>query len=250
MHQFRQQREDAIGKAFDKWVRAGRAGGMERRHKRLARLMLQRFELPPDARVLDIGCGDGWTARMLSGLLPVGAFVGIDLSGEMIRSARDACKRLDNVLFAPASAEQIPWVGDYFTHVLSIESAYYWPDPGMAAREIYRVTNYGGTFHILINYYAENTYSHGWERETGLPLHLLSSEQWTGLFRDCGFEDVSSERIPDDSPISTDKTPAERANREGLQRVGALYIQGRKSDLSESTARTPEPARNPLPVLR
>ena len=134
MHQSRLQREDTIGKAFDAWVRAGKAAGMERRHKRLAELMFTRFDLSPDARVLDIGCGNGWTARMLAGCLPEGAYVGIDLSAEMIRSAREACTRLDNVLFAPAAAEQIPWAEDYFTHVLSIESAYYWPDPARGRR--------------------------------------------------------------------------------------------------------------------
>lgn len=250
MHQSKQQREHSIAKAFDEWVRTGKAAGMERRHKRLVELMLQRFKLPPDARILDIGCGDGWTARMLSERLPEGAFVGIDISGEMIRSAREASKRLDNVLFAPAAAEQIPWAEDYFTHVLSIESAYYWPDPARAAREIYRVTNYDGTFHILINYYSENTYSHGWEREMGLRLHLLSSEQWNRLFHNCGFEDVTSERIGDDSPISSDKTPAEKAHRQGLQSVGALYIHGHKPGLPESTVRTREHVHNPFPVLR
>ena len=73
----------------------------------------------------------------------------------------------------------------------------------------------------------------------GLPLHLWSSSQWIHLFDDCGFETVKSERIPDDSPIPSYKTPAEKAERAGLQSVGALYIQGRKPTCL-SPAREPQ----------
>lgn len=241
---------EAIESVFDKWARTGKAAGMERRHKRLAELMFRRFHLPPDSRVLDIGCGDGWTARMMSSQLPDGAFVGIDLSREMIRSAREACAHLENALFAPGAADEIPWAEDYFTHALSIESAYYWPRPAMAAREIFRVTSYGGSFHILINYYQENEYSEGWDRDLGLRLHRLNAAQWESLFRECGFEEVQSERIPDDSPITPGKPPAERARREGLQREGALYVSGRKPGLPETGVQTSAQPLNPFRVLR
>ena len=82
---------------------------MERRHKRLAELMLERVDLPADARILDVGCGDGWAARMLSPHVPEGAVIGIDVSGEMILRARRSCRDSSNVLFAPAEAETIPW---------------------------------------------------------------------------------------------------------------------------------------------
>ncbi len=238
-----EQRLDAIRATFDRWVRTGNAAGMERRHKRLAELMLERFEMPPTSRVLDVGCGDGWVARFLANRLAEGAFVGIDISDEMIRNARKACEQLENVLFAPAPAERIPWAEDYFTHVLSIESAYYWPEIRLAAREIYRVTAFGGSFHVLINYYLENPYSEGWDADTGLTMHRLSRDEWAGVFREGGFQDVSTAQIPDDSPISPGKTPEERATREGLQRLGALYISGRKPALPNRSEVPPDPFR-------
>ena len=241
---------EAIRDTFNLWVRSGMADGMERRHKRLAELMLARIELPPDARVLDLGCGDGWMARMLSNRLPEGAFVGIDISDEMIRKARATCSLLDNALFAPAPAEEIPWAEDYFTHVLSIESAYYWPEPRLAASEIFRVAAFGASFHVLINFYRENPYSAGWDEETGLSMHRMSADDWAGLFREAGFLDVSTERIPDDSPISPGKTPDQLARRQGLQREGALYISGRKPSLPEGAVTPPRVDPNPFRVLR
>ena len=223
---------------------------MERRHKRLAELMLARFALPPDARVLDVGCGDGWMARMLAERLPQGAFVGVDISDDMIRRARVACSGLDNALFAPAPAEEIPWAEDYFTHIVSIESAYYWPEPRLAAREIFRVAAFGASFHVLINYYRENPYSAGWDEETGLSMHRLGADEWVELFRETGFVDVSAERIPDDSPISPGKTPEQLERREGLQREGALYVTGRKPSLPAGAVARPRVAPNPFRVLR
>lgn len=244
------RRGDRIRDTFDEWVRTGKADGMERRHKRLAELMLERIDVKPDDRVLDIGCGDGWTGQMMSKRLPEGAFVGIDVSSEMINRARAQCEELDNVLFAPAVAEEIPWAEDYFTLLLSIESAYYWPDVHSAAKEMYRVAAYGGTFHILINYYCENPFSEGWDRETGLVLLRLGAEDWADTFRQSGFQDVSTDQIPDDSPIPPGKPPAELARREGLQRVGALYITGRKPPLPGSVSNTPRPSPSPFRVLR
>ena len=226
------------------------ADGMERRHRRLADLMLQRVEVPSDARILDIGCGSGWTARMLSARAPEGAIVGIDPSLEMILRARRTCERLENTLFAPASAEQIPWAEDYFTHVLSIESAYYWTSTSLAAKEIYRITAFGGSIHILINFYAENPYSEAWGREMGLSLHRLRGTEWVAVFEAAGFRDLATEQIPDDSPIPPGKPPAELAQREGLQRVGALYVTGMKPSLPEASGGRAPPSFNPFRIFR
>ncbi len=246
----RYRHAEAIARTFDGWVRDGTATGMERRHKRLTECMLERITMTPHGRVLDIGCGDGWTVRLISKRVPQGAVLGIDLSHEMILQARLASVELDNVLFAPAPAEEIPWAGDYFTHIVSIESAYYWPDPSLAAREMFRVAAHGGSFHILINYYEENPFSAGWDQETGLALHRLSALQWVDVFADVGFEDISTDRIPDDSPISPGKAPAVLAKRQGLQDVGALYVTGSKPALAEPANPELTQPRNPFPVLR
>lgn len=241
---------DAVRIVFDEWVRTGIASGMERRHKRLAELMTDRIAFPPDARVLDVGCGLGWTARMLAERIPAGAFVGIDLSFEMIIAARRACRGIENALFAPAPAEEIPWAEDYFTHIISIESAYYWEKVTSACSEIYRVCAYGGSFHILLNYFDGNPYSEGWDTDMRLSLHRMSAEEWASWFRRAGFHDVATETIPDDSPIPPGKPPDELARRRGLQRIGALYVTGKKPSIPKPPRSAPKSFGNPFRVLR
>lgn len=248
--QDRLQHTVQVRETFDEWVRTGMADGMERRHKRLAELMLDRISMPADACILDIGCGDGWMARLVSSRLSQGACVGIDVSTEMIHRARLASEDTDNILFTAGEVEEIPWAEDYFSHVLSIESAYYWTDLGKATREVYRVTSHGGSFHILINYYSENPFSEGWGRDMDLRLHRLSAREWANTFREAGFERVSTDRIPDDSPISSGKPPDELARRKGLQRVGALYLTGTKPSLPEPAGNPDRQSSNPFRLLR
>ena len=108
--------------------------------------------MQPEENVLDIGCGSGWLVRLIASYVNEGRVVGIDISDEMIRAARRATADLPNVFCAVGSAEEIPWQPHFFSRVVSVESAYYWPDPAEGLREIFRVTAEGGSAWILINF--------------------------------------------------------------------------------------------------
>ena len=58
---------------------------------------------------------------------------------------------------------------------MSVESAYYWPDPAAGYGELYRVLQPGGAAWILINYYRDNPYCHQWGGLLAVPTHLLAS---------------------------------------------------------------------------
>ena len=120
------------------------------------------MNLAPDENVLDVGCGAGWLARLLAERVPEGRVIGMDISDEMVRRARRNYVALENAMFVIGGVDEIPWDANFFTHAISVESAYYWPDPARGVREIFRVLREGGTAWILINYYLENPHCHQW----------------------------------------------------------------------------------------
>ena len=71
----------------------------------------------------------GWLARLIAEQVPEGRVVGMDVSDEMIRRARRRQVDIDNAMFVVGEADQIPWDANFFTRAISVESAYYWPDP-------------------------------------------------------------------------------------------------------------------------
>jgi len=185
---------------FNRWAEAGRGDGMEQDHLPITLPVLEKMRLAPTNNVLDVGCGSGWLSRRLGKLVCDGRVVGMDISDEMVRIARRNSREQDNLLFITGEAAEIPWEPNFFTHAISIESAYYWPDPGAGLKEIHRVLRPGGSAWILINYYRDNSHCHQWGALLAVKTHLLSAEEWSGLFRAVGFDQVAHERIVDPSP--------------------------------------------------
>jgi SAM-dependent methyltransferase len=48
-------------------------------------------KLPPDAAILDLGCGSGELVRLIKGRKPFSSVVGIDISRPNVRAAKTAC---------------------------------------------------------------------------------------------------------------------------------------------------------------
>jgi SAM-dependent methyltransferase len=192
------------------------------------------MRLEPYDNVLDVGCGTGWLARLIAEQIPEGRVVGTDISDEMIRRARQNNVELDNAMFVTGEAEELPWDANFFTRAISVESAYYWPEPRRALREIFRVLREGGSAWILINYYRENIYSHHWSGIISVPIQLLSGEEWAAMFREAGFSDVTHEPIPDPTPVPEsyqDRCFQSAAQLRAFRQAGALLVSGTKAPL-------------------
>lgn len=191
---------ESLREEFNRWAEAGRGDGMEQDHLPITLPVLEQMQLAPTDNVLDIGCGSGWLSRRISKHVHQGRIIGMDISDEMVRLARRNSLDYDNILFVVGEAAEIPWQPNFFHHAISIESAYYWPDPAVGLKEIGRVLRSGGSAWILINYYRDNPYCHQWGALLTVPTHLFSADEWTQLFREAGFAHVSHERIKDPSP--------------------------------------------------
>jgi len=223
--------ENHVREEFNRWAEAGRGEHMEQEHLPIVLPALKLAGLKPDDSVLDVGCGTGWLARLISPSVPQGRIVGMDVATEMVRRAAQSCAGLANAEFVTGSVSQIPRQDEEFTKVLSVESAYYWPDPASGLKEIFRVLHPSGSAWILINYYCDNPHCHQWGAILDIPTHLLWAEEWANLFRNAGFTGVAHRRIPDDSPTPETYTGRWFRDAEQLRafkREGALLVHGTK----------------------
>jgi SAM-dependent methyltransferase len=225
------QQNEKLREEFNRWAEAGRGEGMERDHLPIVLPMLAKMDLRADENVLDVGCGSGWLVKLLATRITEGRVVGMDISDEMVRLARRATAEQENVICVVGGVEEIPWQANFFTRVVSVESAYYWPDPARGLREIFRVMQEGGSAWININYYRDNPYCHQWGDLLAIPAKLFSADEWAGMFRDAGFVDVTHERIPDPTPNPAEykgKWFKDAAELAAFRAEGALLIHGAK----------------------
>ena len=214
---------------FNEWARAGKGESMERGHRPVGEQAIARMHVEPNSRVLDVGCGSGWATRLLADYAFTGRVTGIDISDEMVQLARESSKDHQNVEFKVASAEQLPFETNEFTHAFSMESLYYYRNIPKALTEIHRVMKAGGLFVAVVDLYWENEATHQWIDTLKVPVELLSADDYRSLFIDAGFGNISGERILDPRPVPDDYTSGSFKSREDYVRYreeGSLMISG------------------------
>src|SRR5947209_15638874 len=156
--------DEKLQQEFNRWAAEGEGPKMERHHLDITEKTIRLMNLRPGERVLDLGCGSGWATRLLARLVGdgpggFGQVVGLDVSDEMVRQAREASKDFENILYVWGSAMQIPWEENFFDKVLSVESFYYYPDQDRALMELFRVMAPRGKRLIQSNTFQDNVCS-------------------------------------------------------------------------------------------
>ena len=240
-----QTSDEILQQEFNRWAAAGEGPKMEQHHLDITLKTLRRMDVKPGDRVLDLGCGSGWASRLLARMVSgdgkrSGQVVGLDVSDEMVRQAREASKEFNNVGYVQGSAEQIPREDNSFDKVLSVESFYYYADQDQALRELFRVMAPNGRLFILINLYRDNEYSLQWVDKLKVPVHVRSEAEYVEMFRRHGFEKVDAARVPDDTPTPDDyKTKSFRSldDLRAFKRVGALLLMASKPEVARPQER-------------
>jgi arsenite methyltransferase len=208
-----------VRELFDSWARDGHAEGMERGHAPAARMAFDRLRLGESGRYLDIGCGNGYTVRWAASAAPRGRAVGLDLSEGMVALARRLSAGIPNLEFLAGAFPEVALPAASFDAIFSMEVFYYLPDLDAALRKARELLRPGGLFACVVDYYGENTASHSWPADLGVPMKLLDAAGWSDAFVRAGLAVVDQRRL---------RIPRELAGAAWKTTEGSLLTLGRK----------------------
>ena len=107
---------------------------------------LQRMNLSPEDRILDVGCGTGYFLNLLRSSGFSGFATGIDLSLNMLRKARKTDPSQNKLI--TAQSESLPVRDNSFTTLVSNNAFHFFLEPGLFLREAHRVLVDGGNLFI------------------------------------------------------------------------------------------------------
>ena len=116
------------------------------------RWMVDRLEVGPQDRVIDVGCGPG-LAVAVAARISDRLVVGVDASDTMVRLARRrnrAAIRQGRVEIRQADAARLPYPDGNFTRAGSLNSLQFWASPQDGLAELYRVLEPGGRVAVVL----------------------------------------------------------------------------------------------------
>ena len=153
-------------------------------------LTLERLDLVPDDRVLEVGFGGGDMIARMALVITDGRIAGVDFSPDMTASCEKrfaSLVRAGRVELRCAGVEALPYADETFTKACTVNTIYFWPDPLGALREIRRTLRAGGRLVVTFNPPA----TAGKLPYTRHGFTLYEAEQVGTLLVDAGFRDVA-----------------------------------------------------------
>jgi ubiquinone/menaquinone biosynthesis C-methylase UbiE len=115
------------------------------------RWYFDQLDLPPNARILELGCGPGYLWRDNLDRIPAGWDIALsDFSAGMIDQARANLSRHD-FRFEIIDAQSIPYDDDTFDAVIANHMLYHVPDHARALSEFQRVLKSTGVASLATN---------------------------------------------------------------------------------------------------
>ena len=116
--------------------------------------LFERYHLPPDATVLDAGCGTGEITYRLAQMFPQSRVLGIDIIDSHLDAARTRCAALaSRVSFENRSIFELGLPDAQFDLVVCRHVLQAIPHADRAIAELARVTKRGGWLHLIAEDY-------------------------------------------------------------------------------------------------
>ena len=117
--------------------------------------LMERYELPPNCRILDAGCGTGEGAFRLAEHFPVSNVLGVDVIEESLALALARFAHLGpRLAFERRSAYELELPAQSFDLTVCRHVLHSIPQPERVIAELARVTRSGGYLHLLAEDYG------------------------------------------------------------------------------------------------
>ena len=226
---------EKVVETFDKWADEGRDKDLEKNHGDVVKQVIDKMQLAPGEKVLDLGCGNGWATRLIAQANAGVQAIGVDSSPKMIARADELHSFTIRSRYDYGSIEALEFKDGEFDRIFSMEAVYYVDDLEKTLSEAFRVLKPGGKAELLVDYYVESPASAGWGETMGLELHHLGEPAWTAALEQAGFTAVTTSRVVDS------RGPGDEADFQGnpcvptwesrvaLHEAGTLWIHGEKA---------------------
>jgi len=167
---------------------------MNEHHASVTEWGLSFLNIRDDAALLDIGCGGGATLKRLAELSPKGKIYGIDYSEVSVRESTVFNQTLidaGKMEILSGSVECMPFPDSTFDGITTVESFYFWPEPGQNLREVRRVLKEDGVFLLIADIYGGYDFdAHTQDNIRKYNLYNPSPDEFEQLFRNAGFSIV------------------------------------------------------------
>lgn len=161
--------------------------------------VLEMLQLKMTDRVLEIGFGTGKLINKMAGIAGGGIVDGIDFSEEMLKQAmRINQHHISNgiVRLRQGECRELPYKGDSFDKLCSINTLYFWEKPDMYFMEMFRVLKPGGK--IAIGFRDGEQFEN--LNLSKAIFTMYSPDEVAGLLVTAGFSDVRVEK-EDSGPL-------------------------------------------------
>ena len=166
--------------------------GMNMGHTPMAKWAFSQFDVPKNARVVDIGCGGGYNVKRFLEACPDGIVFGVDISEESVRKSTIVNKKEigKRCRIMQGNVAKLPFKADTLDIATAFETVYFWPDPAEDFKEVKRILKQGGHF-IVINDPGDP--DKHWE-DTIPGMRAYSAEQICAFMERAGFSDIRVNR--------------------------------------------------------